>query len=78
VFPDPYNGNEPQFVVKRMLLSERQFQKQFGAMIESNENESPLKGMYKFLGQDGNDNGADFIDYDDVIEGVHKERADNV
>lgn len=75
-YPDPYNLNNPRFFVRRYLMTNKDFTKKFHSLIESNDNESPLKEMKDYI--QFNLNGADLIDYDDIIEQVHKEKADRI
>lgn len=75
-FPDPYNKNKPRFFIRRYLMTNKDFTLQFHSLIDSPDNESPLKSIKDFV--QFNVNGADLRDYDDIILKIHKEKADRI
>lgn len=72
VFPDVYNGTM-RYVTHRKVTSMDGVLTTYGALIDSDDNMSPLKDYLEFLTMDKNRNGADFRDYAIIKDQIHQQ-----
>lgn len=72
VFPDVYNGTM-RYVTHRKVTSLDGVLTTYGALINSDDNESPLKDYVNYLTMKKNQNGADLRDYAIIKDQIHQQ-----
>lgn len=72
VFPDVYNGTM-RYVTHRKVTSLDGVLTTYGALINSDDNESPFKDYVNYLTMKKNQNGADLRDYAIIKDQIHQQ-----